>query len=152
MTTYLFSNPLPKRPSGAPDVGHAHHDRGAASVLSADASAQALRSCRGCSAALLTPTQPGIRDTSAIGRMVTLAFGSDAPGDSLLRRGAAHDSRNLQPPRVTHWGSPIRVQHDIQPGAIDTGVTAIVALRLDADRTGRVEATSHGWEVASQGT
>jgi len=140
MTTYLFSNPLPKRPSGAPDVGHAHHDRGAASVLSADASAQALRSCRGCSAALLTPTQPGIRDTSAIGRIGALDSPNPA-GGPVTRLAHQHPS-----------GGPTRVQHDIQPGAIDTGVTAIVALRLDADRPSWVEATSHGWEVASQGT
>src|SRR5690606_4691108 len=107
-----------------------------------DASAQALRSCRGCSAAPLTPTQPGIRDTS----------GSDAPLDSLLRRNPVPAVPIAPLGCVTPSGGPIRVQHDIQPGAIDTGVTAIVALRLDADRTGRVEAMSHGWEVASQGT
>src|SRR5690606_29484430 len=123
------------RPSGAPDVGHAHHDRGAASVLSADASAQALRSCRGCSAALLTPTQPGIRDTSAIGRIGALDSPNPA-GGPVTRLTHQHPS-----------GGPIRVQHDIQPGAIDTGVTAIVALRLDAGRTGRVEAMNRQKEA-----
>lgn len=124
MTTHLFPNPLPKRPSGAPDAGFPHRSipRGAGSVR-ASVLASASRSSRHFSPAGPTPA-PTRPDLS----------GSVATSD------------------IAHLGGPIRVQHDIQPGAIDTGVTAIVALRLDADRPSWVEATSHGWEVASQGT
>src|SRR5690606_1871199 len=114
-----------------------HHTAGTAGDLTshANASVPALRSCRGCSAALLTPTQPGIRDTSAIGRIGALDSPNPA-GGPVTRLTHQHPS-----------GSPTRVQHDIQPGAIDTGVTAIVALRLDAGRTGRVEAMNRQKEA-----
>lgn len=94
-----------------------HHTAGTAGDLipHANASVPALRSSRHFSTAGPTPA-PTRPDLS----------GSVATSD------------------VAQSGGPIRVQHDIQPGAIDTGVTATVALRLDAGRTGRLVAMSQG--------